>query len=70
MPLEINEIAIQMQVADDVDDDDDDAPLRGKKKKAKKKTKERGACCDFDREELVEDCARRVLQTLHRLRER
>lgn len=70
MPLEINEIAIQMQVADDDGDDDD---LRGKKKKkdkAKKKLKERGACCDFDREELVEDCARRVLQTLNRLRER
>jgi len=73
MPLEINEIAIQMQVADDVDDDDDDDDVwrRGKKKgKAKKTTKERGACCDFDREELVEDCARRVLQTLNRLRER
>ncbi|HEX7315686.1 MAG TPA: hypothetical protein VF297_17335 [Pyrinomonadaceae bacterium] len=73
MPLEINEIAIQMQVADDMDDDDDDdVRRRGKKKKekAKQKTKERGACCDFDREELVEDCARRVLQTLNRLRER
>ena len=71
MPLEINEIAIQMRVAEDDDGgDDDDALGRGKKKKAKKKTKERGACCNFDREELVEDCVRRVLQALHRLRER
>jgi hypothetical protein len=58
-----------MRVAED-DDGNDDALRRGKKKKAKKKTKERGACCDFDREELVEDCVRRVLQALHRLRER
>ena len=65
MPLEINEIAIQMRVAAD-----DDAPERGKKKKAKEQTKERGACCNFDREELVEDCVRRVLQALHRVRER
>jgi hypothetical protein len=70
MPLEINEIGIQMRVGDDDPGESDSPGRRSKKEKKEKSKRGRGACCDFDREELVEDCVRRVLQSLNRVRER
>jgi hypothetical protein len=68
MALEINEIGINMRV----DGDDRGAQAKDKKaKKDKEKTRSgRAACCGFDREEIVDDCVRRVLQALKVLQER
>jgi len=56
MPLEINEIGIRMRVGED-DRPPDERPQRVPQ----------GDCHDVDREELVEDCVRRVLQILKSL---
>jgi hypothetical protein len=67
MPLEINEIGIKMSVGDG----DDDTPAKKRKQAKKEQAKQgRGACCNFDREELVDDCVRRVLKALHAIQER
>lgn len=68
MALEINEIGINLRV----DGDGGGAQEKAGKKKKKKEGEagRRGACCGFDREEVVDDCVRRVLQALQALRER
>lgn len=65
MPLEIGEIGINVRVGDAEKE-------KAKKEKAEKEKarKGRGACCDFDRQELVDDCVRLVLQALKAARER
>jgi len=56
MPLEINEIAITMRVTSDRED-------TGRQPNA-------GAHAEEEREELIEECIRRVLQALKIERER
>lgn len=72
MPLEIGEIGISVSVGEG--DGDGDGARRGKgkaeKEKAGKEKKARAACCDFDRQEIVDDCVRLVLQALRAARER
>lgn len=65
MALEIGEIGINVRVGDAEKE-------KAKKEKAEKEKakKGRGACCDFDRQELVDDCVRLVLQALKAARER
>lgn len=65
MALEIGEIGINVRVGDDEKGEAEKA--KAEKEKAKKK---RGSCCDFDRQELVDDCVRLVLQALGNSRER
>ncbi len=55
MTLEISEIAIRMRVAD---------ADRGREERGEVKE---GGCRDQEREELVDDCARRVLDVLRSL---
>lgn len=63
MTLEIGEIGINVRVGD--------AEKEKKKKEEKEKAKKgRGTCCEFDRQELVDDCVRLVLQALKAARER
>lgn len=66
MALEIGEIGINVRVGDA------EKEKAKKKKKAEKEKarKGRGTCCDFDRQELVDDCVRLVLQALKAARER
>lgn len=59
MPLEISEIGINMRVSD--------TPKEAGKRRPKA---EEGECRDVDREEIVDDCVRRVLQILKGLGER
>jgi hypothetical protein len=69
MALEVNEIGIRLRVRgeargeiDEVDGVDEE-----------REEKERGgadACCDLDRDGIVDDCVRRVMQILKSLRER
>lgn len=56
MTLEISEIAIRMRVAD---------ADRGREERGE--VKEGGSCRDQEREELVDDCVRRVLDVLRSL---
>jgi hypothetical protein len=66
MPLEIGEIGINVRVGDAEKEKE-----KAKKEKEKAKAgKGRGTCCDFDRQELVDDCVRLVLQALKAARER
>lgn len=65
MPLEIGEIGINVRVGDAEKEKE-----KAKKEKAEKTRKGRGTCCDFDRQELVDDCVRLVLQALKAARER
>lgn len=72
MALEISEIAIQMVVDEDADDEeeeDDDDAKDGKKKK-KKKDKDEDGCCALDKQEIVDECVRRVMKMLKNKRER
>lgn len=65
MSLEIGEIGINVRVGDA------EKEKKEKEKKEKEKAKKgRGTCCDFDRQELVDDCVRLVLQALKAARER
>lgn len=59
MPLEVNEIGIRLQVRDRDDDAEKSRPQR-----------EEGGCCSIDRDEVVEECVRRVLRILEEARER
>ena len=56
MPLEINEIGIRMRVSDTTKEPEERKP----------KIRE-DECRDVNREELVDDCVRRVLQILKTL---
>lgn len=58
MALEIDEIGIRMRV-------DESRPAQQKKVEAT-----RGGCNDVDREEIVQDCVKRVLKLLTNGRER
>lgn len=58
MTLEINEIGIRMNVRGD------SAEPR------QQRTWERDGCGDVDREQIVEDCTRRVLRILENRRQR
>jgi|CXWL01.1.fsa_nt_gi hypothetical protein len=60
MPLEISEIGINFRV-----DDGGDEPLPGGAR-----VPQAGSCEEVDRDELVEDCVRRVLEILDRRPER
>jgi hypothetical protein len=60
MTLEISEIAIRMRVAD---------AARGREERGDKVTSG-GGCRDLEREELVDDCVRRVLDVLRGLERR
>ena len=59
MALEINEIGIRMRVCDSAAETAQSKP-----------EKRRGGCDDVDREEIVDDVVRRVLEVLATLRER
>ena len=67
MALEISEIAIQMRVDED-EDDDEEEDEDGKKKK--KKDKDEDGCCELDRQEIVDECVRRVMKMLRTKQER
>jgi Family of unknown function (DUF5908) len=71
MALEISEIAIQMQVDEDADEEEteDDGETAGKKKKGKKGHDEDG-CCALDKQEIVDECVRRVMKMLRTKQER
>jgi hypothetical protein len=56
MPLEINEIGIRMRVGENNREPDERQPKIPQ-----------GDCQDINREELVDDCVRRVLQILKTL---
>lgn len=60
MTLEINEIGIRMNVRGDSAEDPD----------SPRKTYERDGCGDVDRQQIVEDCTRRVLRILENQRQR
>ncbi len=62
MSLEISEIEISMQVAD--------SPSNGRPQSDDMQLKTRDSCRDIDKEEIVDDCVRRVLEVLHTLSER
>ncbi len=59
MALEINEIGIRIRV----DDGAEAGPVQ-------RKATDAGGCRDVDREEIVEDCVRRVLKILKSLEDR
>lgn len=63
MALEINEIGIHFRVPDA------DRPAPGARQR-KAAAPSRGGCADPDREQIVDDCVRRVLQLLAARRER
>jgi hypothetical protein len=67
MALEIGEIGINVRVGDAEKEKAEKKKKKAEKEKAKKG---RGTCCDFDRQELVDDCVRLVLQALKAARER
>lgn len=56
MPLEINEIGINMRVTD-----------TGGETTSRQQQIEPGDCSDTNREEIVDDCVRRVLEILKNL---
>jgi hypothetical protein len=66
MALEVNEIGIRLRVRGEPGDE---VGEEGEEREGK----ERGGadpCCDLDRDEIVDDCVRRVMQMLKSLRER
>jgi hypothetical protein len=67
MALEISEIAIQMRVDEDDDEKEDEEEEEGKKKK---KDKDDDGCCELDRQEIVDECVRRVMKMLKNKQER
>lgn len=67
MTLEIGEIGINVSVGDAEKEKAKKKKEKAEKEKAKKS---RGTCCEFDRQELVDDCVRLVLQALKAARER
>ncbi|HEX6901162.1 MAG TPA: DUF5908 family protein [Thermoanaerobaculia bacterium] len=69
MALEISEIAIQMVVDEDADDEEEEDEEDGRKKK-KKKDKDDDGCCELDRQEIVDECVRRVMKMLKNKQER
>lgn len=72
MALEISEIAIQMRVDEDDEEgeeEDDEEEEDGKKKK-NKKDKDDDGCCELDRQEIVDECVRRVMKMLRTKQER
>lgn len=62
MSLEISEIEISMQVAD--------SSGNGRRESDDLSLKTRDSCRDIDKEEIVDDCVRRVLEVLNTLSER
>ncbi len=60
MPLEVNEIGIIMRVSDNLGTTDTEPKTAGR---SPKKDPE-DDCHDVKREEIVDDCVRRVLQIL------
>lgn len=56
MPLEINEIGIQMRVREE-----------GGSARRQPSQAQAGECRDLEREEIVDDCVRRVLKILRTL---
>jgi hypothetical protein len=60
MPLEVNEIGINMRVSDNLGLTDTERKTNGRRPK---KAPEND-CHDVKREEIVDDCVRRVLQIL------
>lgn len=62
MALEVNEIGIRLQVRDR---DEEEGEERGRPKK-----QEEDGCCGIDRDEIVQECVRRVLRMLKEARER
>lgn len=66
--FQIDEVGINLRV----EDDGRGARDRSKKKKKKKDEarRARSGCCGFDREEVIDDCVRRVLQALRAMEER
>ena len=67
MPLEVNEIGIRMRVDDTDDEEEDEIARRGRRKAVED---DDCNCGSLDREEIVDDCVRRVLQALKAMRER
>jgi hypothetical protein len=67
MALEVNEIGIRLRVRGEATDEVNEVGEVGEREE-----KERGAdpCCDLDRDGIVDDCVRRVMQILKSLRER
>lgn len=63
MPLEISEIAIQMRVAEA------DGGEQDEEEKEKKKEDDDG-CCGLDKQEIVDECVRRVMKLLKSRQER
>ena len=70
MALEISEIAIQMVVDEDADDEEEDDDAEEGKKKKKKKGKDEDGCCALDKQEIVDECVRRVMKMLRTKQER
>jgi hypothetical protein len=64
MPLEVNEIGIRLQVRDREDGEDQSEENR------RPNHEEKDGCCGIDRDEIVEECMRRVLRMLKEARER
>jgi Family of unknown function (DUF5908) len=62
MALEISEIAIQMVVDGEEKEEDEE--------KKKKKNKDDDGCCELDRQEIVDECVRRVMKMLRTRQER
>ena len=60
MPLEVNEIGIRLQVRDREEGEENSRPGH----------EEKDGCCGIDRDEIVEECLRRVLRMLKEARER
>jgi len=69
MALEISEIAIQMQVDEDAGEETADGEETAGKKKQQGDGGEDG-CCGLDKQEIVDECVRRVLNMLKTKRER
>jgi hypothetical protein len=68
MALEVNEIGIRLRVRGEATGEMDEVGEVGKERE-----KERGGadpCCDLDRDGIVDDCVRRVMQILKSQRER
>lgn len=70
MALEISEIAIQMRVDEEADDEEEDGDGEEGKKKKDKKDKDEDGCCELDKQEIVDECVRRVMKMLKNKQER
>ena len=68
--IQIDEVGINLRVEGDGSGARDRSRKKSKKGKKDEARRARSGCCGFDREEVVDDCVRRVLQALRAMEER